>query len=128
MPGTELDASWSATNPLAFQAGRVFGRDLVFMYGPLSFLTNAAYEPELYDWTVAIRALQHASMALALAVLWRPLAPRWIVALPLFALLPLSFVTDYQNLMLPCMAVLLRVSGRGTWLWPLLVILSAVFG
>ncbi len=98
------------------------------MYGPLSFLVTNAYDPALYDWMVVLRVLQHGSLALALALLWQPLERRWLWLLAPLALLPLPFIEDYQGLLLPSMAVLLRAARRGPWLWPLLVILAAVFG
>lgn len=128
MPAASLDAAWAATFAQDYLAGAAWGRDLVFMFGPLSFLVTGAYDPLLYDATLAVRALAHGGVALALALLWRPLPRAWLWALPLLAVLPLSVGVDAQFLLLPLLAALLRASGRGAWLWPLLVMLSAVFG
>lgn len=38
-PGTGLDSSWQLSLILAFRNGLIFGRDYVFTYGPLAFLS-----------------------------------------------------------------------------------------
>jgi hypothetical protein len=37
-PGASLDESWAIGISLAIRDGLVFGRDIVFHYGPLSYL------------------------------------------------------------------------------------------
>lgn len=61
-PGTGADASWRAGLALAQEQGLHFGRDIVFTYGPLGFLTS----PNVYVVWQAVLAM---IVALALQVL-----------------------------------------------------------
>jgi hypothetical protein len=47
MPGTSLDPSWGMGMIQALVQGAQFGQDLVFTFGPYSFLYTKAYHPAL---------------------------------------------------------------------------------
>ncbi len=69
--GWELDQSWAAALHMAHAQGLVFGRDLVFTYGPLGWLTTATM---FYEGTGAIAIAIRFPILVAVAhVIWRRL-------------------------------------------------------
>ena len=52
LPGTDLDSSWMIALNLAVRNGLVFGKDFIFTYGPLGFLSthNGLEIPYGYVW------------------------------------------------------------------------------
>lgn len=53
MPGLGLDNSWVLAAEYAARHHVVFGRDFVFTYGPLAFLSTHLFDPLRYAWTLA---------------------------------------------------------------------------
>ena len=47
--GDELDFSWQQTLNYAFKHDWVAGRDYLFTFGPLGFVQNPTYDPELFS-------------------------------------------------------------------------------
>ena len=67
--GWELDQSWAAALHMANHDGLVFGRDLVFTYGPLGWLTAATM---FYESTGAVAiAIRFPLLVIVSFVLWR---------------------------------------------------------
>ena len=68
-PGVGLDPSWAAGLYMAFEEGLVFGRDIVFTYGPLGFLSV----PTLWVVDLGVIAFAYAVLlhiAACTLVLW----------------------------------------------------------
>jgi hypothetical protein len=57
MPEAGLDPSWMLAMNQAVAQGSVFGRDIVFTFGPYSALFTQAYHPATYSRTLAIGLL-----------------------------------------------------------------------
>lgn len=53
MPTEGLDPSWNIALNIAVAQGLVFGKDLVFTFGPLASVYSRAYSPETYAITMA---------------------------------------------------------------------------
>lgn len=51
--GTGLDASWKLALHMAYSKGLIWGRDFVFTYGPLGFLSARLAMPEFRHWYLA---------------------------------------------------------------------------
>ena len=68
IPKFGLDASWILVLHHAFDQGLLFGKDLVWHYGPLGFLFGGNYYPENYGIMVA---LYSAFCMVFFAGLWR---------------------------------------------------------
>lgn len=71
MPSNTLDPSWMMTLPYAFAHGWQFGRDLIFTYGPLGFITTTLYHPDYYGISLVFWLLFYGTLATALCVLFR---------------------------------------------------------
>lgn len=71
MPSNTLDPSWMMTLPYAFAHGWQFGRDIIFTYGPLGFITSTLYHPDYYGISLAFWLVFYGVLALALCVLYR---------------------------------------------------------
>ena len=80
--GWELDHSWAAALHMAHAQGLVFGRDIVFTYGPLGWLTSPTM---FYEGTGAIAIAVRFPILVAVAyVIWRRLR--------LLTSMPVSFI------------------------------------
>lgn len=63
---TGLDQSWHLMLNYAFQARYQHGRDIIFNYGPLSFILSAYYDPELAPIRAVLATLYYASFGITL--------------------------------------------------------------
>ena len=81
-----LDPSWVQGLHVAAERGLVFGRDIVFTYGPLGFAHTREYWPGLFGVTLAYWTLLAWGIVDAWAHLARRAGPTGLVAWPLFAL------------------------------------------
>jgi hypothetical protein len=52
MPAGDVDSSYKMVLNDAFARGLVFGRDVVFTFGPLGFLHATMFDPRTYSWIV----------------------------------------------------------------------------
>jgi hypothetical protein len=57
LPGASLDPSWILAMNQAVEQGTVFGKDLIFTYGPYSALLTQAYHPVTYPWMLVLGLL-----------------------------------------------------------------------
>jgi hypothetical protein len=57
VPSPLLDSGWKLGLSVACERGLVFGRDLVFTYGPFGCLITRQYWPSLYEASVAFNAI-----------------------------------------------------------------------
>jgi len=57
LPDAGLDPSWVLAMNQAVAQGSVFGRDIVFTFGPYSALYTQAYHPATYPWTLSLGLL-----------------------------------------------------------------------
>ena len=88
--GWELDQSWAAALHMARAQGLVFGRDLVFTYGPLGWLTTATM---FYEGTGAIAIAVRFPILVAVAyVIWRRLRSLTSVPVSLIGCVALSWM------------------------------------
>lgn len=71
MPSNTLDPSWMMTLPYAFAHGWQFGRDIIFTYGPLGFITSTLYHPDYYGISLTFWLVFYGTLALALCMLYR---------------------------------------------------------
>lgn len=91
MPRTGLDPGWQAALNHTFLHGSVFGRDIVFTFGPLGFLHLPMFDPALYGWCVLFGGALAIVVASNITVLARRarippvLAALWGIALVLMA-------------------------------------------
>jgi hypothetical protein len=91
MPHNGIDAGWQMALNHAFLHGSVFGRDIVFAFGPLGFLHWPLFDPALYGWCVLFGAALALVVATNVTVLARrarippALAALWGVVLVLIA-------------------------------------------
>ncbi len=49
---SDLDSSWMIATSYLWQKGFVFGKDIIFTYGPLSFLSTHLFEKDNYIYTI----------------------------------------------------------------------------
>jgi hypothetical protein len=108
MPGTNLDPSWVIGLLQAQTQGAQVGQDIIFTFGPYSFLYTKAYHPTL----IHLMWLSASFLALAYAVLcWQTLKnthPFWIgLMVVLF-----GFLLQAQDAVLFIYPLLF-----GVWLW-----------
>ena len=85
-PQAGLDASWVLVLNQAVAQGLLFGRDIVFTYGPYAALVTHAYHPAtdvLMLWSGALLGTAYVAMLLLLA---RGTRSRWLLAYLIFAL------------------------------------------
>ena len=98
-----LDESWKAFLSFAFLAGKHFGTEVVFTYGPWGFLIYPRNFPGMFPWIVLGRLVLVSGCSVGLALLgvrWiqKPI-PRWswamailLIAEPTYLLTPLLFL------------------------------------
>ncbi len=129
MPGSKGDQSWVETFVVMFLQGRVWGRDVVFMYGPLSFLYTQQFHPALFAWTIAFNTCCVLGVVVALHLVG---GRRWPLTLLLAGLWILTAPSNRDSLLflLPLFTALLYA---GRWplargLWPLLLALTVIAG
>ena len=130
LPSDGLDPAWFDVLLRGQREGAVFGRDLVFMYGPLSVLQTLAFDGAAYPWVLLFHLAATAAGMAAVCLLLRREPTPWFLAFALAALLPLPLLWDSTLLPLPFLAALLRLAGgrAALGLALLLVLLTAVGG
>jgi hypothetical protein len=98
-----LDSSWNAALAVALTRGLAFGRDIVFTYGPLGFLSTQGYWPGLLGSSIALKLL----LALAIAVVAPVMVRRmgWAI----FLLPAVPFLVLARDAIVVCMAAALAV-------------------
>lgn len=130
LPSDGLDPGWLEVLLRGQQEGAVFGRDLVFMYGPLSLLQTLYFDAAAYPWVLLFHLATAAAGMAAVCLLLRREAAPWFLAFALAALLPLPLLWDSTLLPLPFLAALLRLAGgrAALGLALLLVLLTAIGG
>lgn len=80
IPGTGLDGSWAYALSMSHAQGFIFGRDVVFTFGPLGYLYYPV--PELSEPlpTFALGWSLYAIFIFGIATIWRLLGNNWITA------------------------------------------------
>lgn len=109
MPRNDLDGSWIFAFNQAVARGMVFGRDLVFTFGPYASVFTRTYDPATVTRMLAGSALLAVVFLLCIAILLRHRAGRW----PAFACLALFLLlagADSLLLALPLLATLALLS------------------
>ncbi len=78
-PGTGLDASWAHALNLAHAQNLIFGRDVVFTFGPLGYLYNPV--PGLAEPFLALACIWavHGLFLIGVLLIWRSFGHRLIV-------------------------------------------------
>lgn len=111
-----LDPSWSGVLVYAHEKGMQFGRDIIFTYGPLGFLSVASFLPEVAGLRIVFEIVVGIWIATGICLLaWRMPVP-WRVAMLgyfLFVSMPLHWGGD---------ALLIDV---GIFAWGLLCLLES---
>jgi hypothetical protein len=82
MPQTGLDPSWVFALNVAVEHGLVFGRDIIFTYGPLASVCTWQYNPATDTLMLAGSALFACGMCAGVALALTPGRLVWAVALP----------------------------------------------
>ena len=111
LPAPGLDPSWMLAAEFAARQKLVFGRDIVFTYGPYHYLATRLFDPNTYPLVMAYQVLTVA------AAFWVALANRSILALlaiGLALLLPLETKDSFNTLALFA-AFLICVHRRDLW-------------
>lgn len=132
MPRNDVDGSWIFAFNQAVARGLVFGRDLVFTFGPYASVFTRTYDPATVTRMLAGSALLAAVFVLCVAVLLRRPAGRW----PAFACLAVFLLiggTDSLLLAVPLLATLALLSwlhdaARPRWALAVLVLAWVSFG
>jgi hypothetical protein len=121
MPATGLDSSWRSALEYAYLKGFVFGRDLDFTFGPLSFIHTRLFHPLTFPWIAAATA--HAAVVYAALIYLSP-TPKVSFALAAgLALFVAPLTSDVLYLSLAMIVVLLSMRRLAPgWLIALMVV------
>ncbi len=115
--GWELDQAWAAALHMANDAGLVHGRDLLFTYGPLGWLTTASM---FYEATGAIAIGIRFPILVAVAfVIWRRLRSLTSLPVALAGCLALSWMIGSVFLVGGESPLLAVFAVMGAYLWRL---------
>jgi hypothetical protein len=109
-PATGLDPSWRYAAEYAYLNGLVFGRDLSFTVGPLSFVYTHLFHPQTFPWIVI--SMAHALMVYLAAAWWSTNRGVAIACLAALALMFAPLATDALFFSLCLMVFLMAVGGR----------------
>jgi hypothetical protein len=110
MPEAALDPSWQTMLHEAYVRHFVFGRDIIFTYGPYGFALTDQFHPGTFSLHLAIRFLIAVGCVLGLAAITRPLNRRLFVATAaLTIVLPWGGQTDALFLMAPLLGSLVGI-------------------
>jgi hypothetical protein len=107
MPGAGLDLSWVYALNEAVEQGRVFGRDLIFTFGPLASVYSGSFHPATDGLMMIGSAVFALGFCAAFALLAHPLRHAYAIVLPVF--ICLAWPRDSIFLILP-LALLLAVT------------------
>jgi hypothetical protein len=102
-PAADLDSAWKFAVNIAVAQHKVFGRDLIFTFGPYADVYTATYDPATDGLAMVATTIMAAALAAGLIVLtqgaWRWLAVLLSIGLsyfllrdPLFLLMPMLFL------------------------------------
>ena len=129
-PGITSDALFFEQLTQAYLAGKVFGREIIFVYGPLQFLHSGHFHPATHAWTLLYQVVLALALCAGLVLLARRAGAGWALLLGLLYALPLPLHPTAPLFLLPALAVLLRAAkpAGGQWLWPLVVLLIGLSG
>ena len=132
MPHNDVDGSWILALNQAVARGLVFGRDIVFTFGPYASVFTHTYDPATATRMFAGSALLAAVVVACLAVLLRRRAGRWPAGACLAFFLLLGG-TDSLLLALPLLVTLTVLSWLHgerppRWALPVLVLAWISFG
>ena len=134
MPSNSLDGSWILLMNVAFARHLHFGPDIIFTYGPWSFLISRCYYPQTYHlftviW-VCIEIVVAASVWHIGMVHFRKKAAAFVWSLVfLTTLAPLIPIMDHRDaffIFLPVVYALLVLEPESNQSWPLRVSLAIV--
>jgi hypothetical protein len=78
LPSAGLDPSWIVAMNQAVAQGSVFGRDIIFTFGPYSALYTQAYHPATYSWTLVLGLFLSLSYAAMLMMQLRQRGNGWL--------------------------------------------------
>jgi hypothetical protein len=108
-PGNHLDDAWAWAMNIATARHLVFGRDIIFTYGPYAAVVSRAYDPAVRGLIILGAAIPAAAFAAGLIALAEPVT--LIVAV---LALPLVISTDGLAFTLPLPAIFMcaRALGR----------------
>jgi hypothetical protein len=98
-----LEPSWTYAISRAVKDGLIFGKDIIFTYGPFGYLmTGVALDPELLHQATIFRLIVHICLLIAASIKIITLKTNWqrlaIAISIIFAYLSALFGTDYQLL------------------------------
>lgn len=114
MPGHGLDPSWHLVLEHAYLEGWVFGKDLIFTFGPWGFLYPKLFHPQLWGFAIAFELL--------VVAVWVGFYWRFRSGLSALFLIPLllspGLGAERAFMLLPLFAFLL-VAIRTPWVWVL---------
>jgi hypothetical protein len=95
MPSNALDPSWMMVVQRAFADGWQFGRDIIFTYGPLGFITVPQFYPGLYGIALGFWLLFYGAFAAGFCLLYRTAsAAKLALLLAVSVLVTLSWAHD----------------------------------
>lgn len=122
LSSAELDASWQYVLAWGYASGAVFGRDLVFTYGPWGFAVHDLYYPGTFAALIVARVVLALGAAAAWWVVGRRLGvPAVLTAATLVAATAVAFMSEPYDpfyLALPVLAALLNITwARGDKWW-----------
>lgn len=87
LPSNEIDPSWMLALNQALAQGLVFGRDIVFTFGPYATLYTQAYHPATYTLALLGGALLGLAFAALLLLAVQRGRRRWLLGFAVFLLL-----------------------------------------
>ena len=91
LPGTGLDPSWMIAMREAFSKGMMFGREVIFTYGPLAFLSTRVIEQHFVPLLLTYDALIASSLAFFFLVLLQ----KAVRKMEFFAIAALALATKH---------------------------------
>jgi hypothetical protein len=107
MPATGVDSTWEYGLNQAVAQGYVFGRDLIFTYGPLASLGTIMFHPATYPLTVVGSIIFAIGFCSAFALICAPKRRLLFIFLPVCLALCLS--RDCEFLFLPIILLIVAV-------------------
>jgi hypothetical protein len=133
MPSEGLDPSWQYALNEAVAQGRVFGRDLIFTFGPLGLVYTGNFNPATDTIMMIASAVYALGFCAAIALLAHPRRYAYAVFLPIATCLSISMLLlkDPVFLVLPfaLLLAITRVSlspGSPFWLRPSPVVVMGI--
>lgn len=126
MPESGQEASWVFALGHAAADGWQWGRDIIFTYGPYSYLATRIYESGLVVPRLVLSTVLAGSLALGMITVLRPLPLAVGLVAAVIMLVSLPFSPDTSLFALPLLLTLLHFRRvPATPLWRLLVLAAA---